>query len=76
MACGSATGRRITAYREEIVITAWAMSRWRSSPGVFESLRETVYLMRSPANARRTLDAMERRDSGERQPHELLDGDD
>ena len=26
----------------------------------FESLRETAYLMRSPANARRLLDAMER----------------
>jgi antitoxin YefM len=26
----------------------------------YESLRETAYLMRSPANARRLLDAMER----------------
>ena len=30
----------------------------------YESLCETVYLMRSPANARRLLDAMERLESG------------
>lgn len=42
----------------------------------FESIRETAYLMRSPANARRLLDAMERLESGEGQLHELIDGDD
>ena len=47
--------------REEVVIT-----RAGHEPVVivsladFESLRETAYLMRSPANARRLLDAMER----------------
>lgn len=63
--------------REEVVIT-----RSGHEPVVmmsledFESLRETAYLMRSPANARRLLDAMERleRDTGE--VHELLDDDD
>ena len=46
--------------REEIVIT-----RAGHEPVVivsladFESLKETAYLMRSPANARRLLDAME-----------------
>ncbi|MCK0091729.1 type II toxin-antitoxin system Phd/YefM family antitoxin [Rhodococcus sp. NPDC060090] len=63
--------------REEIVIT-----RSGHEPVVivsladFESLRETAYLMRSPANARRLLDAMERLEAGEGQPHELIDGDD
>jgi len=38
----------------------------------FESLRETAYLMRSPANARRLLDAMERLESASGQPHDLL----
>ncbi len=63
--------------REEIVIT-----RSGNEPVVivsladFESLRETAYLMRSPANARRLLDAMERLEAGEGQPHELIDGDD
>ncbi|MFD6894583.1 type II toxin-antitoxin system Phd/YefM family antitoxin [Rhodococcus sp. NPDC060086] len=63
--------------REEIVIT-----RSGHEPVVivsladFESLRETAYLMRSPANARRLLDAMERLEAGEGQPHELIDSDD
>ena len=37
----------------------------------YESLRETAYLMRSPANARRLLDAMERLEAGQGQAHEL-----
>ena len=62
--------------REEIVIT-----RAGHEPVVivsladFESLRETAYLMRSPANARRLLDAMERLESGRGQTHGLLDAD-
>jgi antitoxin YefM len=39
----------------------------------YESLRETAYLMRSPANARRLLDAMERLEAGQGQPHDLVD---
>jgi antitoxin YefM len=62
--------------REEIVIT-----RAGHEPVVimslddFESLRETAYLMRSPANARRLLDAMERLESGDGETHELIDAD-
>ena len=41
----------------------------------FESLRETAYLMRSPTNARRLLDAMERLESGHGEAHDLLDAD-
>lgn len=41
----------------------------------YESLRETAYLMRSPANARRLLDAMERLEAGQWQAHELLSED-
>jgi antitoxin YefM len=41
----------------------------------FESLRETAYLMRSPANARRLLDAMERLEAGEGTEHDLTDLD-
>lgn len=41
----------------------------------YESLRETAYLMRSPANARRLLDAMERLEAGRGEAHELLDAD-
>ena len=62
--------------REEVVIT-----RAGHDPVVivslaeYESLRETAYLMRSPANARRLLDAMERLEAGEGQGHDLLDTD-
>ena len=62
--------------REEIVIT-----RAGHDPVVivsladFESLRETAYLMRSPANARRLLDAMERLEAGRGEPHDLVDAD-
>jgi len=63
--------------REEVVIT-----RAGHEPVVivsladFESLRETAYLMRSPANARRLLDAMERLESGDGEPHDLVDAAD
>jgi antitoxin YefM len=62
--------------REEVVIT-----RAGHEPVVlmsladFESLRETAYLMRSPANARRLLDAMERLESGRGEQHDLVDAD-
>jgi antitoxin YefM len=62
--------------REEVVITrSGHESVVIVSLEEFESLRETAYLMRSPANARRLLDAMERLESGSGQAHELLDGD-
>lgn len=60
--------------REEVVIT-----RAGHAPVVimsledFDSLRETAYLMRSPANARRLLDAMERLEDGRGQQHDLID---
>lgn len=62
--------------REEVVIT-----RAGHDPVVivsladFESLRETAYLLRSPANARRLLDAMQRLESGAGVRHDLVDPD-
>lgn len=62
--------------REEVVIT-----RAGHEPVVivsladYESLRETAYLMRSPVNARRLLDAMERLEAGRGQAHELIETD-
>lgn len=41
----------------------------------FESLRETAYLLRSPANARRLLDAMERLEKGAGETHDLIGTD-
>lgn len=45
-------------------------SRWR-----YNSLLETSYLMKSPANARRLLDAVERLEAGAGEAHELIDLD-
>ena len=62
--------------REEVVIT-----RAGHEPVVivsledYESLKETAYLMRSPANARRLLDAMERLEAGRGEVHELAETD-
>jgi antitoxin YefM len=62
--------------REEVVIT-----RAGHEPVVlmsladFESLRESAYLMRSPANARRLLDAMERLEAGHGEQRDLVDVD-
>ena len=62
--------------REEVVIT-----RAGHEPVVivsleeYESLRETAYLMRSPANARRLLDAIERLEAEGGAEHELVESD-
>jgi len=62
--------------REEVVVT-----RAGHEPVVivsladFDSLRETAYLMRSPANARRLLDSMERLESGRGEQRDLIDPD-
>lgn len=62
--------------REEVVIT-----RAGHNPVVivsleeYEALKETAYLLRSPANARRLLDAMERLESGRGEPHALIAAD-
>lgn len=58
--------------REEAVIT-----RSGHEPVVivsladYESLRESAYLMRSPANARRLLDSIERLEAGQGRQHDL-----
>lgn len=62
--------------REEVIITrAGHESVVMVSLVDYESLRETAYLMRSPANARRLLDAMERLESGRGDAHDLIEND-
>lgn len=62
--------------REEVVIT-----RAGHEPVVmisladFESLRETAYLLRNPANARRLLDSIEELEQGRGTTHTLIDPD-
>ena len=66
----------VTNDREEVIIT-----RAGHEPVVmvplddYEPLRETAHRMRTPANARRLLDAMERLEAGRGQSHSLLDVD-
>ncbi len=66
----------VTNDREEVVIT-----RAGHDPVVivslddYESLRETAYLMRSPANARRLLDARERLEAGGGDTRDLIETD-
>ncbi len=66
----------VTNDREEVIIT-----RAGHDPVVivslddYESLRETAFLMRSPANARRLLDAMERLEAGRGESHDLIETD-
>ncbi len=62
--------------REEVVVT-----RAGHEPVVIvsldddQSLRETAYPLRSPTNARRLLDAMERREDGGGEAHDLVETD-
>ena len=66
----------VTNDREEVVIT-----RAGHEPVVivslddYESLKETAYLLRSPANARRLLASIERLESGQGVHHELAEFD-
>ncbi|MBM7050463.1 type II toxin-antitoxin system Phd/YefM family antitoxin [Rothia sp. ZJ1223] len=59
---------------EEVVIT-----RAGREPAViislaeYESLKETAYLLRSPANARRLLDAIDELESGSGSAHSLIE---
>lgn len=60
--------------QEEIVITrAGHQSVVIVSLDEYESLKETAYLLRSPANARRILQAIERLDAGQGAAHELIE---
>ncbi|MFW0169734.1 type II toxin-antitoxin system Phd/YefM family antitoxin [Rothia sp. CCM 9417] len=61
--------------REEVIIT-----RAGREPAVilslaeYESLKETAYLLRSPANARRLLNSIEELESGQGKTHTLAEG--
>ncbi|MEO9247145.1 type II toxin-antitoxin system prevent-host-death family antitoxin [Citricoccus nitrophenolicus] len=62
--------------REEVIVTrSGHESVVIVSLEDYESLRETSYLMRSPANARRLLDAMENLEAGRGVTRELIEDD-
>ena len=56
--------RRTRAGREPVVI---------ASLDDYQSMKETAYLNRSPANARRLREAIERLERGEGVEHELIE---
>ncbi|WP_257203333.1 type II toxin-antitoxin system Phd/YefM family antitoxin [Corynebacterium cystitidis] len=60
--------------REEIIITrSGHESAVIMSLDDYNSLRETAYLMRSPKNARRLFDAVDRLEAGEGTVHGLIE---
>lgn len=63
----------VTADREEVVITrAGHESAVILSLADYEALRESAYLMRSPANAQRLRESIERLEAGGGEAHGLL----
>ena len=67
---------RVVNDREEVVITRSGHEPVvMASLDEYESLRETAQLMRSPANARRLLNAMERLEAGRGASHDLATDD-
>lgn len=60
--------------REEIVITrAGHESVVMVALDDYESLKETAYLLRNPANARRLLNSIERLEHGQGTTHDLIE---
>ena len=60
--------------REEVIITrSGHESAVIVSLDDYNSLRETAYLLRSPRNARRLLDSIEKLDAGEATEHGLIE---
>ena len=65
---------RVVANRAPVKITRQkAEGVVMISESDWESMEETLYLMSSPRNAARLLEAMKRLDAGEGEVHELID---
>jgi len=65
---------RVADDREEVVVTRSGREDVVIvSRADYESLRETAYLVRNPANARRLLAAIDRLESGGGEVHDLAD---
>jgi antitoxin YefM len=67
---------RVADDREEVIVTRSGREDVVIvSRADWESLRETAYLLRNPANARRLFEAVGRLESGGGEIHELADDD-
>lgn len=62
---------RVNEDREAVEIVSRKGNAVLMPADEYAAWQETAYLFRSPANARRLLDAYERVRSGESEPHEL-----
>lgn len=62
---------RVNADRDAVEIVSRKGNAVLMSADEYAAWQETAYLFRSPANARRLLDANERATSGETEAHEL-----
>jgi antitoxin YefM len=70
----AATLSAVTDDREEVVITRPGHESVVIIPlDEYESMKETEYLRRSPANARRILEAIERLDAGQGIRRDLIE---
>lgn len=67
----------VTDDRDEVIVTrAGREDVVMVSAADYSSLKETAYLLSTPANARRLLDAVDRLRSGKGKARELIDADD
>ena len=57
--------------REPVTITSRAGNAVLMSEEDYRSLQETAYLLRSPANATRLIEALNRARNGQRETHDL-----
>jgi antitoxin YefM len=64
---------RVNLDHDEIEIISKRGSAVLMSKGEYDALIETAYLLRSPRNARRLIDALEAARSGDVAEHELID---
>ena len=64
---------RVNLDHDEVEITSKRGSAVLMSKGEYDALVETAYLLRSPKNARRLIDALESARSGDVAEHELID---
>jgi len=64
---------RVNVDHDEVEITSKRGSAVLMSKSEYDALIETAYLLRSPKNARRLIDALEAARSGDVAEHELID---
>jgi len=64
---------RVNLDHDEVEITSKRGSAVLMSKGEYDALVETAYLLRSPKNARRLIDALESARAGDVAEHELID---